>query len=51
MLMGSLLKLLSHDQPCRQTTLDSVSLQEQSSATVNIDKGFSVRSESLEAHL
>lgn len=56
MLMGSLLKRPSLDQPCPQTTqdptaLDSLSLQEQSSATVNVDKGFSVRSESLGAHL
>lgn len=56
MLMSSLLKRPSRDQPSPQTTqdataLDSPSLEEQSSATINVDKGFSVRSESLGAHL
>lgn len=51
MLMDSLLKRPTCDQPRPQTNqdptaLDSSGLQEQNSAAVDLDKGFSVRSES-----
>lgn len=43
MLMESLLKLPSLQSREDPTALDSSSLQEQRSESVNIDKGFSVR--------
>lgn len=43
MLMDSLLKSPSLQSTEDPTALDSLSLQEQRSESINIDKGFSVR--------